>query len=151
TENYLTERYGADSDELAVRRRRQKDSEAFTGWLKETARLLDEVYRRPGQDRAAILKDKARIIGERAAEYATLAPLLFSSEAYADFNMGGINNAFLDMYRLYEEDLSLYRSYYDRVAGGSMPKFIAGMVEMSKQARKDKLDIKILIAKSLHF
>lgn len=145
-EGWLAYRYGPDSPELEKRRQRAADRLAFTRWLSETARLLAEVYGQSGLSREDILARKARIIAERAAEYRAQAPALFTNKAYADFDMASINNAYLDLYRLYEEDLSLYQRWYDEVAGRSLPAF---MESLSVLAKAEKKGIKAAMAARL--
>ncbi len=136
-EAWLAMRYGPDSPELAARRARRADGEAFTAWLAETARLLDAAYRDAAMTPEDKLERKASIIAERAAAYREAAPRLFSGEGYRSFDMGSINNAYLDLYRLYEEDLSLYRRWYDEAAGGELPRFISSLLELEREAGTD--------------
>lgn len=133
-ERWLAERYGPDSPEAAARAARRADSEAFVAWLKETASQLDLVYGDPSLSPEEKLARKAQVIADRAVAYRERAATLFAEEAYRSFDMGTINNAYLDLYRLYEEDLSLYRAWYEDVAGGDLPVFVAGLAALSKTA-----------------
>jgi hypothetical protein len=49
--------------------------------------------------------------------------------------MGGINNAYLDLYRLYEDDLSLYERLLGDKAQGSLKALIAYVIASSKDYR----------------
>lgn len=139
-------RYGEDSPEAAARRARRADGQAFVSWLRDTAALLEAVYADPALGREEKLARKAALIAERAEAYREAAPALFTAPGYRQFDMGSINNAYLDLYRLYEEDLSLYRRWYDEMAGGSLPRFVESLVELAGSAGKD---IKRVMAEGL--
>jgi hypothetical protein len=62
---------------------------------------------------------------------------MFTGDAYRDFDMRSINNAFIDMYRLYEEDLGLFEEWYDKVAMRSLPQFTLTLRDLSKSYGKD--------------
>lgn len=136
-ELYMNERYGSDSQELARRRSRENDNGSFVAFLRETALQLESVYADASLSRDAVLEAKKRILEARAVLFAELAPDLFENQGYARFDMRQINNAYLDMYRLYEEDLSLYRRWYEEKASGSLPEFVASLRTLAKTAKKD--------------
>lgn len=158
-ELYVADRFGPDSAEAKARRTRAADSAAFTAFLQGTAALLEAAYaearlaRAPGSDAVSgvgpdagsgagtggsaerpVLKEKARIIAERAAEFSRIAPSAFSDPAYSSFDMGSINNAYIDLYRLYEEDLGLYERWFAERAGGSLPEFVSSLSMLAKSA-----------------
>jgi predicted aminopeptidase len=148
-ERYLSERYGVDSEELAAYQKQRNDSGIFSGFLLESARRLEAVYSRNDLDRESILEIKQRILAERKAEYALLASTELSDSMYAHFEMALVNNAYLDLYRLYEEDLSLYQQYFDTVAGGNLREFVARLMELTMKARRDGLDMKDSMAEEI--
>lgn len=133
-ELYLEERYGRNSVQMADRKARNADGAAFTAFLKGTATLLDEVYQDSSTTKDEALKKKADLIQRRALVYRTEAATRFSSENYRDFDMATINNAFIDLYRLYEEDLALYEDWFISESGESLPRFIASLEELASEA-----------------
>ncbi len=141
-ELYLVDRYGADSPELEAYRKRRRVSEIFAGFLRETARRLEVVYSREDLDRDSRLEAKRHILEERKAEYASLARNELSGSVYANFEMSLVNNAYLDLYRLYEEDLSLYQEYLEAVAKGDLKEFIASLSALTRKIRETDADIK---------
>ncbi|MFH2113516.1 MAG: aminopeptidase [Spirochaetota bacterium] len=147
-ELYLVDQYGADSRELETYHKRRRDSEVFAGFLRETARRLEEVYSRDDLDRESRLAAKQRILAERKAEFVALAKSELGDSVYAHFEMALVNNAYLDLYRLYEEDLSLYQQYLEVVAGGDLAEFIARMSELGGKNRRKSLDIKKTMAEA---
>jgi len=135
-ELYLAERYGPDSEALVARRSREADGAAFVEFLKGTARLLDDAYGDATKSRGEKLAAKATILAERAAEFREISDAVFQDEGYRRFDMGMINNAYIDLYRLYEEDLGLYERWFERVAAGSLPDFVATLKALADEAGK---------------
>ncbi len=133
-ELYLASVYGDDSPELLRRREREAGGKFFVGFLRETARLLEAIYDDDSIQPDEKLKRKAGIIAARAAEYRDVAAKTIVAEAYRSFDMGTVNNAYLDLYRLYEEDLDLYQEWYDTVAAGSISSFVASLADLSMTA-----------------
>ncbi len=136
-ELYLAERYGQGSAVLAARRARAEDGAAFVEFLKCSARLLEAVYGDRTKSREEKLALKAAILSERAAVFREEAGSVFYDEDYRRFDMGAINNAYIDLYRLYEEDLGLYERWFESVASGSLPDFVATIVALADVAGED--------------
>jgi predicted aminopeptidase len=139
-ELFMESLYGKDSDQIKARRLRTADADTFTSYLKETGRLLELVYADDTLDPAAKLLKKATIISARALEYSTTSASMFTGEGYRKFDMGAVNNAYIDMYRLYEEDLGLFESWYRIIADESLPQFIITLKEAVKLEGKSIKD-----------
>jgi predicted aminopeptidase len=148
-ERHLAERYGADSEELESYRKQRHDSEVFAGFLRETAQRLEEVYSRNDLDRATRLESKHRILAERKVAYSALAEGELSGSVYAHFEMALVNNAYLDLYRLYEEDLSLYQDYHDIVAKGDLRDFIEKLSALTRHTAKKEHSIKKAMSEAI--
>ncbi len=136
-ELYLTVKYGADSQEMATRISRESDNANFVAFLRETALQLEAIYADTSLTADALQGAKKRIIMERSSLFGTLAPDLFENQAYARFDMGQVNNAYLDMYRLYEEDLDLYQRWFEEKAKSDLPSFVASLQKLAGEERKD--------------
>lgn len=134
-ERYLAERYGPDSELARARAMRREDAERFRAFLATTGAELERAYAEAGQDRTARLESKARIIGERAGIYKEREAVRFHAHGYADFDMAKINNAFIDLYRLYEEDLSLYARFLEGPAESSPRRMMELIVALAKERR----------------
>jgi predicted aminopeptidase len=141
-ELYLRDRYGNESQELAAYLGLRQESKIFADFLKETARRLEAIYRSIDLDRESRLAAKRRILAERKLDYAVLARNELRDGIYVNFEFGLVNNAYLDLYRLYEEDLSSYQEYLESATGGDLKEFIAAMVELCSSAGKPGFDIK---------
>jgi predicted aminopeptidase len=134
---YLAKVHGPGSSEAAESRARRRDAEAFAAFLRGTAEELEGVYSSSAPD-AEKRSRKAEVIAARAGLFSRDYGRLFGTEAYRNAPMERINNAYLDLYRLYEGESSLYRDYYDKVAGGDMKAFIASMSRIAKEKGNPK-------------
>lgn len=142
---YLARAYGPDSPELEALDASRADSEAFAAFLRETARRLETVYS-SGGSREEILARKAELITARAREYRDAAPTLLRGEAYRSFPMERVNNAYLDLYRLYEGEPELYDEYLETVCGGDLEVFIRKLVDLARLGGDPKKRMKDVLA-----
>ncbi len=138
-ELYLAARYGENSALARAAALRRDDAARFSGFLKDTAALLERAYGSADMSAAEKLNEKARLIAERAALY-RLEALSFGSAAYRAFDMGGINNAYLDLYRLYEDDTSGYERLLNDKARGDLKGLVAYAISASKGYRALRRD-----------
>ena len=118
--------------ELAEAQESRGEAETFAAFLAGTAAELEAMYKLdlPADEKRS---RKAAIIAARAATYReTVAPGL-KLEGYRDFPMERINNAWLDLYRLYEGEPRLYEDYLDKACDGDLPRFIADMARLAKR------------------
>lgn len=117
--------------ELVEAHETRRDAEAFAAFLSGTAAELEAMYHLelPADEKRS---RKAAIIGARAATWRDdVAPGL-ELEGYRDFPMERINNAWLDLYRLYEGEPRLYEDYLDKACSGDLPRFIGDMARIAK-------------------
>jgi len=125
---------GPDAPELALAAARRRDARAFAQWLRGTAAELGAVYESGlGDDEKRARK--ARIIAERAAAFALAYDGLFETDRYRGFGMGGLNNAYLDLYRLYEGEDALYEDYYREACGSDMRRFLESASRVASKAK----------------
>lgn len=132
-ERYVGTRYGTDGELARARAARREDAERFRAFLAATGAELERAYAQAGPERAARLAAKAAVIEGRARLYASREAPLFHDPAYADFDMAKVNNAFIDLYRLYEEDLSIYERFLKGQAGSDPRRMIELLVELAKR------------------
>lgn len=134
-EAFLLDLEGQDSASLAEARLSRQRSESFATFLRATAKELEAVYAGPAspqEKRGA----KARIIADRAAVYRERGTLPFGSgpdaAGWRNFDMARINNAWLDLYRLYEGESELYADYCRLVCKDDLGAFIAKAKDLAK-------------------
>jgi predicted aminopeptidase len=142
---YLSRLYGPDSSEVASARAGRSDEAAFEAFLEGTGKQLETLYSSSLSDDDK-RKRKAEIIAERAAEFKKEAPSLFKGPGYADFDMGSINNAYIDLYRLYQGESPLYRDFYERLCGSDMRTFIQKVGGIAASKADPKAEMRRLLA-----
>lgn len=127
-EAYLLDLEGPASPSLAEARLTRQRSEAYAAFLRQTARELEAMYASPASPDEK-RKAKAELIAARAAVYREEGPKLFGSgpdgAGWRNFDMGKINNAWLDLYRLYDGESELYADYCRLVCKDDLSAFIA--------------------------
>jgi len=144
---WLAERHGALSPELAAARLARKDAEAFAAYLRGTAAELEKLYRSdaPIEEKR---RRKAAIIAARAAEFQADYDRLFATGRYRGFRMDRIDNAWLDLYRLYEGEPALYREYFERISRSDLRAFIADMAGLAEKKGDPKDAMRAALAAS---
>ncbi len=113
---YLAHRYGTDSPVLEDAIRRQSERARFTRFMQNLARELEAVYD-SGLPEREILELKARTIAAARERFAAHYDEWFSSDAYRWFLEREINNAYVDLYRTYNDDMHLVEVVYESVGG----------------------------------
>jgi predicted aminopeptidase len=130
---YLASKYGAESPEVLAARADRADEAAFSAYLLTTAKELEAVYASVASDDEK-RKRKAEIIAARAGEYKMEYAALFKGDGYKDFHMERINNAYIDLYRLYEGEIPLYRDFYQKRCSSDMKLFIKTVARIASDA-----------------
>lgn len=129
---WLESKYGRDSVQVEKRRKILADDAAFSAWLRGTADELQQVYS-SGLTAAEKRAQKAAIIASRAAEFQIEYSQHFVTDRYKNFPMEKLNNAYLDLYRIYEGEPALYKEYYEKICASSMKRF---MFEVGRIAKR---------------
>ncbi|HRV28032.1 MAG TPA: aminopeptidase [Spirochaetia bacterium] len=132
TQIYLETLYGKNSSLIQKRMEQEHDHKLFIQFLQETARQLEIIYNNTTLTKAEKIAAKQKIIAERAIEYETAFAQEFVNPNYKKFNMQNINNAYIDLYRLYESDLSLYEQWFTKKSNSDIATFIADMKKLAK-------------------
>ncbi len=132
---YLESLGGQNSEALEDEKARRRSSAAFIAFMRETADELERLYS-GGLPKEEVLERKAELLERRARVFAESAPRLFENEAHRNFDFARVNNAFLDLFRLYWGDNDLYARYCDSLCDGDLSAFIAKTRVLAK-TRKD--------------
>ncbi len=128
---WLESKYGKDSPQAVELQKDRADDAAFTAWLRGTAVELEKLYATKMDD-AEKRRQKDEIIASRAAQFKSEYAQNFKSDRYKDFHMERINNAYLDLYRLYEGEPELYHDYFEKLCGSSIPRLMTQMSRIAK-------------------
>ncbi|MDR3336472.1 MAG: aminopeptidase [Treponema sp.] len=119
---YIEKRCGADSEEYRAMLDSAADSGAFVSFIRELILELDGVYKSDlSREEKLIQKDgRIKAAQERfAEEYESR----FRRENHRGFSKMEINNAYLELYRLYYEGSPYFEDIYEK-AGRDLPAFI---------------------------
>jgi len=128
---WLESKYGENSSQVDELRKNRADDDAFSGWLRATAEELQAIYA-SGLTTAEKRAQKAAIIDSRATDFRTEYARHFVTDRYKDFPMEKLNNAYLDLYRIYEGEPTLYMDYYKKICASSMRRFIDEVARITK-------------------
>jgi predicted aminopeptidase len=110
---YMERTYGRDSDEYRGMIAGEEDSAAFVLFIQDLSAELEALYG-GGGDREKMLERKAEIIASAQERFDGEYDERFRSDNYRGFARMGINNAFLDLYRLYHAEGNFFRDLYRR-------------------------------------
>jgi predicted aminopeptidase len=144
---YLEKEYGPDSPQVAQARAQTEDAAAFASYLAGTAKELEKVYA-SGADDLEKRRRKADVIAARAQEFTRDYATLFRSDRYKDFPMARLNNAYIDLYRLYEGDSPLYGEFYEKICGRNLKVFVETVSHIAKGKGDPKAEMQRLIGET---
>ena len=128
---YMASRFGGDSEEYREMLRNKEESGAFLAFIRELIAELEVLYS-GGAGREEILRGKERIIGAAKERFAAEYDSLFAGDNYRGFSELPINNAYLELYRLYYSGANFFADLYES-SGRNLPAFIAAAKTITKK------------------
>ena len=128
---YMKKRYGDSGPEIESMAYSEADNEAYIAFIQELIAELDAVYK-TGIPREQKLEQKQKIIADAQSRFAAEYETRFHSANYRGFSEIRINNAYLELYRLYYSGGSRLKELYDE-SGGSLPAFIAAAKTITRK------------------
>jgi predicted aminopeptidase len=133
---YIEQKYGGESPEYQAIFDSEADSRTYVAYLRGLIGELERVYTSdiPREEKLA---HKARIIRESQERFERDYDTLFRGDAYRGFAELTLNNAYLDLYRLYYEGNDFYRDLYEK-SGSSLPRFIAAARTLKSRDKDPK-------------
>jgi len=128
---YTESRYGTDSAEYAKMFADEEDNKRYVTFLQGLIRELNELYE---SEKSAGEKssEKEKIIGAAKERFAAEYESLFSGESYRGFSELPVNNAYLELYRLYYTEDSYIANLFAG-SGKTLPEFIAAAKSLPKK------------------
>jgi predicted aminopeptidase len=120
---YLEKTYGTDSEEYRELAASEGDNAVFLTFIRGLISELETLYE-SAIDREEMFRQKEAIIRESQARFEADYDTLFQSDNYRGFITLPVNNAYLELYRLYYEEDQFFKDLYDR-SGRNLPRFIA--------------------------
>jgi predicted aminopeptidase len=146
---YIESRFGKDSEEYKAIGGNTTDAAAYRAFLRELSAELEAVYGNKSLNRSKKLAQKEQIIKAAQERFAAEYDKRFQSQDYRSFSTLPVNNAYLDLYRLYygeeaAED-NFFAGLYERLAvsgsseTGNLRTFISAAASLngSRAAAKD--------------
>jgi predicted aminopeptidase len=111
--NFLAERYGPGSKEVAEAIRNQEDDLLFARWIDEVCKRLSNFYAKE-ISRDEKLKEREKIFQSIKEEFKEIMGQL-KTDCYKDFERMELNNAVLLAYRRYIHRLERFEALYERL------------------------------------
>jgi predicted aminopeptidase len=110
------------------------DRAAYLAFIRSLIAELDEMYK-SAIPREEKLERKAEIISAAKARFEENYAALFITENYRFFIELPVNNAYLELYRLYYEEDHYYKDLYER-SGSDLPKLIAAAKSLGSRLKR---------------
>ena len=126
---YMERTFGIDSEEYQQMLTSQADTAAFVGFLQSLIAELEVLYN-SDKSREEKLEQREVIIQNAQRRFDEEYDNLFLTDNFRAFSSRYINNAYLDLYRLYYSGGSYLRELYER-SGSDLPRFIAAAKSLS--------------------
>ncbi|MDR0623425.1 MAG: aminopeptidase [Treponema sp.] len=120
---YMESRYGLDSEEYRRMTDSETDNAAFLAFIRELIAELETLYA-GGGSREEKLRKKDEIIRAAKTRFDDEYESRFHSDNYRGFSGLPVNNAYLELFRLYYSGGSYLRDLYNR-SGQDLPAFIS--------------------------
>jgi predicted aminopeptidase len=129
---YTESRFGADSGEYRDMLADETDNRRYVSFIQELIKELNELYESE-KDSEEKLSEKERIISAAKERFIAEYESVFSSENYRGFSELPVNNAYLELYRLYYTDDAYIAGLFER-SGKTLPEFIAAAKSIKKRS-----------------
>ena len=128
---YMESRFGVDSDEYGAMVAAEEDNRRFVTFILDLVSELQTLYG-SGASRDEKFREKEAIIGAAKERFAAEYDDLFTSGNYRGFSDLPVNNAYLELYRLYHAEDNFFTDLYER-SGKNLPAFIVAAKSMQKR------------------
>ena len=128
---YMETRFGVDSEEYRAKIAAEEENGRYVAFIRELIAELQALYE-SGADWKEKLDEKERIIKAAQSRFEDEYESRFNSDNYRGFSTMRINNAYLELYRLYYSEDSYIANLYEN-SGKSLPEFIAAAKTIPKK------------------
>jgi len=112
----------------------QADRAVYLAFIQDLIAELDMVYKNDTLFKEEKLSRKGEIIEAAKARFAEQYDRLFKTENYKSFSQLNINNAYLELYRLYYEEDNYFKDLYEK-SGSDLPLFIAAAKTLANEKK----------------
>jgi predicted aminopeptidase len=148
---YIESRFGSDSPEYREIGSKAADRMAFREFTGALIAELETLYA-GNLSREEKLSEKERIIKAAQEHFAAEYDALFSSENYRNFAELPLNNAYLDLYRLYYEEDNFFLELYQTTCGptaAGLRRFVNAAKTLKSTGRRSVGDLREQLEKTL--
>jgi len=114
---YIEKRYGKDSKEYRELSSSDDDNRKYVEFIQELIAELETLYSDTGISRENKLTEKERIINAAKERFIREYDTRFSNNNYRGFTELPVNNAYLELYRLYYTEDNFFAELYERTGG----------------------------------
>jgi len=128
---FMETRRGIDSEEYEKMLSSAQDSKKYVEFIQGLISELDALYSSE-VDKEEKLIEKDRIINAAKERFNDEYDNLFSSGNYRGFSNLPVNNAYLELFRLYHDEDNFYKDLYER-SGSDLAAFIAAAKTITKK------------------
>jgi predicted aminopeptidase len=147
---YMESRFGLDSEEYRLMLDGEADSATYVAFIQSLIAELEALYQsapfQSDMDREEKLVRKEAIIKEAQARFERDYDTLFRTENYRGFASLSVNNAYLDLFRLYYSGGDYLIALYER-SGRDLPRFIAAARSMSAKGGDPRARLEAALGK----
>jgi predicted aminopeptidase len=133
---YMESHFGVDSEEYRRMTAAKADNAAFLAFIRELIGELEALYAGEAS-REEKLQQKEAIIQAAKIRFDEEYDRRFTSENYRGLSSLPVNNAYLELFRLYYGGGDFYRELYDR-SGRDLPRFIAATKTLNRKGDPKK-------------
>jgi predicted aminopeptidase len=136
---FIESRYGTDSEEYRAMLINHVDNENFVAFIQELIAELDILYSSP-ICREAILAEKELIINAAKERFDAEYETRFKSDNFRGFSSLQINNAYLELYRIYYAQDTFFADLFE-TSGRDLPAFIAAAKTITRRGGNPRLQL----------
>ena len=140
---FMEYRYGIDSDEYKSMTDWTEDNRNFIDFIQNIISRLQDLYD-SGKSKEEKLKEKERIINIEKERFETNYDDVFVSHYFRKFSDIPVNNAYLDMFRLYFDEDDYIKDLYDK-SGLSLAEFIEAAKKIPNRTRNPRESLMELV------
>jgi predicted aminopeptidase len=130
---YMEKTFGGDSPEYRDMLDDKADSAAFVAFIRRLTAELDAIYQ-SALPREEKLREKKRVITHAQEQFAAEYEQRFRGENYRFFSSMSINNAYLELYRLYYSGEDYLASFYER-SGKDLRRLITAAASIKRMGK----------------
>jgi predicted aminopeptidase len=127
---FMETRFGSDSAEYREMLASEKESQIYVNFIQELISELNALYS-GNNDKDRVLSEKEKIINNAKERFDTEYESRFSNDNYRFFSTLAVNNAYLELFRLYYTSDNFYENLYER-NGRDLRVFITAAKKVKK-------------------